>query len=180
MAGRAGAHQRDVERADGEVQPGALGLGHHRAALRLDLAGQRRQLAEQHAEERRLAAAVGPEDRDALPGLGEVARGLAARGVPVLAAGPAAPFGRIGLPAEDGLHPLAEPIPLIQGFYPLAEALARLGLAGAPTDRVLRPFLAGVLADGELTTSRRYADLVVRSFVRGTPALPAAGMQALA
>lgn len=61
----------------------------------------------------------------------------------------------------------------------LAEALRGRGLGGAPTDRVLRPFLAGVLADGELETSRRYAELVVRSFVRGTPAVPALGMQAL-
>lgn len=66
-----------------------------------------------------------------------------------------------------------------QDDLPLREALAERGLAGAPTDRVLRPFLAGVLADGDLETSRRYADLVVRSFVRGTPSLPARGMQAL-
>lgn len=66
-----------------------------------------------------------------------------------------------------------------QDDAPLGRALAERGLSGAPTDRVLRPFLAGVLADGDLETSRRYADLVVRSFVRGTPSLPARGMQAL-
>lgn len=66
-----------------------------------------------------------------------------------------------------------------QDDVPLREALAACGLDGAPTERVLRPFMAGVLADGDLETSRRYADLVVRSFVRGTPSLPARGMQAL-
>ncbi len=61
----------------------------------------------------------------------------------------------------------------------LAEELHRRGLDGDLGRRVLQPFLAGVLGEQELTTSRRFADLLVRSFVRGTPALPAAGMQAL-
>ena len=46
-------------------------------------------------------------------------------------------------------------------------------------DRVLRPFLTGVFLEPNLSTSRRFLDLVLRSFVRGRPALPAAGMQAL-
>ena len=44
--------------------------------------------------------------------------------------------------------------------------------AGSPTS-VLAPFLAGVLFDDSMTTSRRFADLLLRSFVRGTPAVPA-------
>ena len=58
------AHQRDVERADREVQPRALGLrrrwrtrGPHARAVPRSGA----QLAEQRAEQRRLAAAVGAE-----------------------------------------------------------------------------------------------------------------------
>lgn len=62
---------------------------------------------------------------------------------------------------------------------PLAEELVRRGLDGPLTERVLRPFLAGVLADEELVTSRRLAEMILRSFVRGTPAVPARGMQAL-
>jgi glucosamine--fructose-6-phosphate aminotransferase (isomerizing) len=62
---------------------------------------------------------------DALPGLVELARDLAARSVPVIAAGPAAGAGAIGLPVPAGLHPFAAPIALIQSFYPLAEATAR-------------------------------------------------------
>ncbi len=46
----------------------------------------------------------------------------------------------------------------------------------AMLEELLRPFLAGVLADWPLTTSRHYTDLVLRSFVRGTPSLPAGGM----
>lgn len=46
-------------------------------------------------------------------------------------------------------------------------------------DALVRPFLAGVFADRDLTTSRRYADLVLRTFARGTPSLPGQGMAAL-
>lgn len=61
----------------------------------------------------------------------------------------------------------------------LAEHLERHGLAGEFTDTVLRTFLAGVVGEDELRTSARLARLLVRSFVRGTPALPTNGMQAL-
>nr|WP_246314451.1 NAD(P)/FAD-dependent oxidoreductase [Kineococcus aurantiacus] len=44
---------------------------------------------------------------------------------------------------------------------------------------VLEPFLAGVLGEVDGTTSRRFVDLLVRSFLRGTPAVPARGMQAV-
>ncbi|MFZ1670246.1 MAG: FAD-dependent oxidoreductase, partial [Candidatus Nanopelagicales bacterium] len=46
-------------------------------------------------------------------------------------------------------------------------------------DTTLRPVLAGVFLEPELATSRRYLDLVLRSFVNGTPSVPAMGMQAL-
>ena len=61
----------------------------------------------------------------------------------------------------------------------LSATLQRRGLDSRLTAAVLRPFLAGVLAEDGGESSRRFAELVVRSFVRGTPALPAAGMQAL-
>jgi glycine/D-amino acid oxidase-like deaminating enzyme len=48
---------------------------------------------------------------------------------------------------------------------------------GALTDRVLAPFLSGVLFDDSMTSSRLFADLLLRTFVRGTPAVPAHGMQ---
>jgi phytoene dehydrogenase-like protein len=62
---------------------------------------------------------------------------------------------------------------------PLAEVLRRRHLDGPLTSMVLEPFLAGVLGEDRQESSRRFVELVLRSFVRGTPALPAAGMQAL-
>lgn len=59
------------------------------------------------------------------------------------------------------------------------DELARRGIDGELVDCVLRPFLSGTLADGELGTSCRFAELVVRSFVKGTPGVPSAGMQAI-
>ena len=59
------------------------------------------------------------------------------------------------------------------------EALGTAGLGGDMLERFLRPFLAGVLLEAELTTSSRYLDLLWRSFVRGRIGLPAAGMQAV-
>lgn len=47
------------------------------------------------------------------------------------------------------------------------------------TERVLRPFLAGVFLEDELATSKRFFDVVLKSFVRGTPGVPARGMQAI-
>lgn len=58
-------------------------------------------------------------------------------------------------------------------------ALRAAGVSGPLLDSVLRPFLAGVVGEVELATSRRFVDLVLRTFVRGTPAVPAAGMQAI-
>ncbi|MET9022485.1 NAD(P)/FAD-dependent oxidoreductase [Actinopolymorpha sp. NPDC004070] len=60
-----------------------------------------------------------------------------------------------------------------------AESLARRRLAGPAVERFLRPFLSGVLAEDQLTTSSRFVDLVWRSFVRGTVIVPAAGMGAI-
>ena len=60
-----------------------------------------------------------------------------------------------------------------------ADALESAGIGGDLLERVIRPFLAGVFLEEELTTSRHFLDLVLRSFVRGTPSLPAAGMQAI-
>jgi phytoene dehydrogenase-like protein len=60
-----------------------------------------------------------------------------------------------------------------------AEHFTRLGIRGPVLDRLLRPFLAGVLGEADLATSRRFVDLVLRSFVLGTPAVPRDGMRAI-
>ena len=58
-----------------------------------------------------------------------------------------------------------------------AEALRRAGADRGLLETLLRPFLAGVFLESDLTTSRRFLDLVLRSFVKGTPSVPAHGMQ---
>ncbi|QZY29739.1 FAD-dependent oxidoreductase [Nocardioides coralli] len=62
---------------------------------------------------------------------------------------------------------------------PLIEELHHRGVGDVMVDRVLRPFLAGVLAEEELTSSQRMASMLLRSFARGNPSLPALGMQAM-
>lgn len=60
-----------------------------------------------------------------------------------------------------------------------AEALRHRHIEPATVERLLRPFLAGVFLEPGLGTSSRFFDLVLRSFVNGSPGLPAQGMQAL-
>jgi phytoene dehydrogenase-like protein len=60
-----------------------------------------------------------------------------------------------------------------------AADLAAAGVRGPVVDRVLRPFLSGVLGEGGLTTSAAYVRLVWRAFAIGTIAVPAAGMGAI-
>ncbi|HEY5837212.1 NAD(P)/FAD-dependent oxidoreductase [Streptomyces sp.] len=56
-----------------------------------------------------------------------------------------------------------------------AQALSARGFAPRTVDGFLRPLLAALLCDPELTTSSRVADLVLRGFARGRTCLPAAG-----
>ncbi len=62
----------------------------------------------------------------------------------------------------------------------MEQALAEHGAGGELTENLLRPFLSGVFLEDDLATSRRYGDMVLRSFARGTPSVPATGMQAIA
>ena len=62
---------------------------------------------------------------------------------------------------------------------PAEVALLSAGVDPAFLESVLRPFLAGVFLEDRLATSRRFMDLVLTSFVRGAPAVPANGMQAI-
>jgi phytoene dehydrogenase-like protein len=62
---------------------------------------------------------------------------------------------------------------------PAEQALLAAGVGRAAIDGFLRPFLAGVLLESDFATSRRYVDLLLRSFVRGATGLPANGMQAI-
>jgi len=75
----------------------------------------------------------------------------------------------------------ADPVVLLsEPDLPWGDALTRAGVGGALRYRVVRPFLAGVLGEDEGLTSHRFVQLLVRSFVRGTPAVPWRGMRAIA
>ena len=59
------------------------------------------------------------------------------------------------------------------------EAFRAARISPALIDRLLRPFLSGVLLEPELSTSSRYVELVLRAFSRGRQALPAGGIGAI-
>jgi phytoene dehydrogenase-like protein len=60
-----------------------------------------------------------------------------------------------------------------------AHALADRGFAPRTVDGYLRPLLAALLCDPELSTSSRVADLVLRGWARGRMCLPVAGAASL-
>ncbi|GGZ70194.1 FAD-dependent oxidoreductase [Streptomyces echinoruber] len=62
---------------------------------------------------------------------------------------------------------------------PAGQALAARGLPARTVDGFLRPLLAALLCDPELTTSSRCADLALRAFARGRLCLPEGGAEAL-
>lgn len=59
------------------------------------------------------------------------------------------------------------------------EALTQAGVDRTVMRSVVQPFLTGVFLETDLATSRHFLDLVLRSFVRGRPSVPAAGMRAI-
>ncbi|MCX5269022.1 NAD(P)/FAD-dependent oxidoreductase [Streptomyces sp. NBC_00199] len=62
---------------------------------------------------------------------------------------------------------------------PAAQALAARGLPARTVDGFVRPLLAALLCDPDLTTSSRCADLALRAFAAGRLALPEGGAEAL-
>ena len=66
-----------------------------------------------------------------------------------------------------------------RGDTTLAASLDAAGVHGRLRSAVVEPFLAGVLGEDAGWTSAAFARLDVRSFVRGTPSVPAAGVGAL-
>lgn len=62
---------------------------------------------------------------------------------------------------------------------PAARHWRARGLSDRTVERLLRPFFAGLTLDPDATTSGRFVDLMVRMFVRGEAAVPAAGMYVL-
>ncbi|MER5942797.1 NAD(P)/FAD-dependent oxidoreductase [Streptomyces sp. NPDC001928] len=62
---------------------------------------------------------------------------------------------------------------------PAAQALAERGVPARTVDGFLRPLLAALLCDPELTTSSRCADLALRAFASGRLCVPEGGAEAL-
>ena len=62
---------------------------------------------------------------------------------------------------------------------PWGSALDGMDITGELRHEVLEPFLAGVIGERDGSTSRRYVDLLVRSFARGRPSVPWEGLQAV-
>lgn len=62
---------------------------------------------------------------------------------------------------------------------PAAEALAARGLPARTIDGFLRPLLAALLCDPDLTTSSRCADLALRAFAAGRLCVPEGGADVL-
>lgn len=93
----------------------------------------------------------------------------------------------LGTPAQKlraaryALRAAARPGPELAGQpdSTAEEALLAAGVGPRLLDTVLRPFLSGVFLEDELGTSRRFLDLVLRTFVRATPTVPAEGMGAI-
>ena len=58
-------------------------------------------------------------------------------------------------------------------------ALERAGVTGKFYSEVIQPFFSGVFLEPELSTSSRFMNLVLLTFVKGKPSLPRHGMQAI-
>jgi phytoene dehydrogenase-like protein len=61
----------------------------------------------------------------------------------------------------------------------IGEALRSSGVDEAAFDCLVRPFLSGVLADEGLESPRGVVDVILRTFLAGTPGVPDAGMDEL-
>ena len=98
-----------------------------------------------------------------------------ALGIPVGGVGGKAAFGLYAglcatLPARGLKH---------RDDVSAAEAWRRANIPPDVVNAVLRPFFAGVLLEQEMSTSRRFTDLMMRMFARGLSTVPAGGMQRL-
>ena len=56
-------------------------------------------------------------------------------------------------------------------------SLTKSGIKGALLEKLFRPFLQGVFLESELSTSRKFLDVVLKNFLQGIPSVPAKGMQ---
>ena len=60
-----------------------------------------------------------------------------------------------------------------------SDSLIKSGVRGNLLEKLLRPFLKGVFLESDLKTSRKFLDVVLKTFLRGIPSVPAHGMQVI-
>ena len=56
-------------------------------------------------------------------------------------------------------------------------SLTKSGIKGSLLEKLFRPLLQGVFLESELSTSRKFLDVVLKNFLQGIPSVPAKGMQ---
>jgi phytoene dehydrogenase-like protein len=100
--------------------------------------------------------------------------------VPAMVRGGLVRPGELAAVARWALPAIVSPRTVIAGpDRALREGWNRAAVHGVLRAEVLEPFLAGVLADADGTTSDAFARLLVRMFALGRPGLPARGVRAL-
>ncbi|MFG2607885.1 NAD(P)/FAD-dependent oxidoreductase [Streptomyces sp. NPDC048514] len=129
--------------------------------------------------------------RAGLPALGGSTRGAlhAVRALASAPRGPATTPGRGGAPVGGAVDQArlgaalgriaTVPVErlLARPELPAAQALARRGVPARTIDGFLRPLLAALLCDPDLTTSSRCADLALRAFAGGRLGVPEGGAE---
>ncbi|MFF2204651.1 NAD(P)/FAD-dependent oxidoreductase [Streptomyces sp. NPDC058145] len=135
----------------------------------------------------------GRTHRAGAPAAGGSARGAlhVVRALASAPRGPAASPGRAGAPLGGAVDQArlgtalgriaATPVErlLSRPELPAAQALAARGVPARTIEGFLRPLLAALLCDPELTTSSRCADLALRAFASGLLCVPEGGAEAL-
>ncbi|MFF7351073.1 MULTISPECIES: NAD(P)/FAD-dependent oxidoreductase [Streptomyces] len=135
----------------------------------------------------------GRAQRAGAPAAGGSARGAlhAVRALASAPRGPAPTPARVGTPVGGAVDQArlgaalgriaATPVEriLARPEMPAGQALAQRGVPGRTIDGFLRPLLATLLCDPELTTSSRCADLALRSFASGLLCVPEGGAEML-
>lgn len=145
---------------------------HHRAGVQPGARGARGRGA-LHAV-RALRAGAGPRRPVAVPGR-QVSVPRSRSGAPL---GTAMDQARLGAALSRLAGTPVERL-LARPELPAAEALAARGLPSRTIDGFLRPLLAALLCDPDLTTSSRCADLALHAYAGGRLCLPEGGAEAL-
>ncbi|WP_328783323.1 FAD-dependent oxidoreductase [Streptomyces canus] len=164
-----GRHHRVDAPAGARSARGALRAVRALASAPRGLPGPRLVAASRRAAARRATFRV-------LPGAGQGTASRAARAAAPL--GGAVDQARLGAALTRFSTVPVERL-LARPELPAGQSLAARGLPARTIDGFLRPLLAALLCDPELTTSSRCADLALRAFAGGRLCVPEGGAEAL-